>query len=263
MKNNYPMDNAAVEKLMAVWETGNKIQIPKKARLCLEIVDQIASLFSAGPFYYYIFNFENVKMEYVSEGTREVLGIEPTAFSLQKGFEIIHPEDLSRLHEKESVAIDFLNKITNEEKLMYKVVYMFRFMHTSGTYRTILHQAKALSITDDGKIQYTLGIHCDVTYLNIPLTHDVSFISNERPSYYAFKSNSNMEIKESHLKEHFTAREKEIIQHMSMGKNFNQIADLLFVSPHTITTHKKNILSKSGCKNTPELIAKCFREGII
>lgn len=35
------------------------------------------------------------------------------------------------------------------------------------------------------------------------------------------------------------------------------------VSPHTINTHKRNILKKSHCKNTAELVAKCIREGVI
>jgi len=258
------MDKLAVDKLMDVWETGNKILIPNKTKLCLDIVDQIASLFSVGPFYYYILNFENIEMEYVSEGTREVLGLEPEEFSLQKGFEIIHPEDLARLYEKEAIATDFLlNKIPVEERLMYKVVYMFRLQHTSGIYKKILHQAKTLSFSDDGKIQYTLGIHTDVSYLNIPFTHDISFISKERPSYYAIKTESSLDFKESYFKNQFTNREKEIIQQMSVGKDYNQIALQLFVSPHTINTHKKNILSKSGCKNTPELITKCIREGVI
>lgn len=258
------MDNVAIDKLMDVWETGNKILVPNKTKLCLDIVDQIASLFSVGPCYYYILNFENIEMDYVSEGTREVLGLEPEEFSLQKAFEIIHPEDLARLYEKEAIATDFLlNKIPVEERLMYKVMYMFRLQDTSGVYKKILHQAKALSLCDDGKIQYTLGIHTDVSCLNIPFTHDISFISKERPSYYAIKTESSLDFKESYFKNQFTHREKEIIQQMSMGKDFNQIALQLFVSPHTVNTHKKNILSKSGCKNTPELITKCIREGVI
>ena len=104
-------------------------------------------------------------MEYISEGTREVLEIEPEYYSLQKGFEIIHPEDLASLaNRKQSLLIFLMKKITDEEKLLYKVMYMFRFMHISGFYKTILHQAKILSITEDGKIQYTVGIHTDITH---------------------------------------------------------------------------------------------------
>jgi DNA-binding CsgD family transcriptional regulator len=258
------MDRSAIERVMNIWELENKIIIPHKAKIFVEIVDQLASLFSVGPFYYYLLNFENLKMELVHGGIQEVLGIEPDQFSLQKGMELMHPEDLAKLSEKESAAIHFFQgKVTTDEIPLYKVVYMFRLKHTSGIYKTILHQAKALSITEDGKIQFVLGIHTDVSFLNIPFNHDISFISTQLPSFYAIRTENGLEFTESWFKGLFSHREIEIIQHLSMGQNFNQIAQQLYVSPHTINTHKKNILNKSGCKNTAELIAKSIREGII
>ena len=47
-----------VDKLMDVCKTGNKIEHPNKKKICFDVIDQIASLFSVGPFYYYIFNLE-------------------------------------------------------------------------------------------------------------------------------------------------------------------------------------------------------------
>lgn len=258
------MDEKDFAKVMNVWESENKILRPNKKKLYLEIIDQIASLFSVGNFYYYVLNFENIKMEVVHEGTREVLGIEPEQFTLNNALELMHPDDLSHLFEKESIATNFLfNKIPTEDILLYKVVDMMRLRHTNGQYKTILHQAKALSITEDGKIQYVLGIHTDVTFLNIPFNHHVSFISSQKPSFYATYNNKVFSLSENIFKNIFTQREIEIIHQISNGKNFNEIAKELYVSPHTINTHKKNILNKSGCKNTPELIAKCIRDGVI
>ncbi|MDO9261080.1 MAG: LuxR C-terminal-related transcriptional regulator, partial [Flavobacteriaceae bacterium] len=249
------MNKDDISKVMQVWESENKILKPTQKELYLEIIDQIASLFSVGKFYYYILNFENIKMELVHEGTREVLGIEPDQFTMRNALELMHPDDLAHLYEKELIAIDFLfNNIAVDDILLYKVVYLIRLKHLNGHFKTILHQAKALSVTEDGKIQYVLGIHTDVTYLNIPFNHNVSFISSKRPSYYAIKTGEFINFEEHTFKNQFTSREIEIIHQLSKGNNFNQIAKKLYVSPHTINTHKKNILSKSGCKNTPELI---------
>lgn len=251
-------------KVMNVWESENKILRPDKNKFSLEIIDQIASSFSIGNFYYYVLNFETMKMDVVHKGTREVLGIEPEQFSLESGMELMHPDDLAHLYEKESVSTDFLyNNILVEDILLYKVVYMFRLRHINGHYKTILHQAKALSLSLEGKIQYALGIHTDVTYLNIPFNHNVSFISSIKPSFYATYNNGVFNFSENTFKNIFTLREIEIINQISLGKKFNEIAERLFVSPHTVNTHKKNILFKSHCKNMPELIAKCIREGII
>ncbi len=258
------MSEKDIIKIMNVWKSGNKVLIPNTKELFLEITNQVASLFSVGPFYYYVLNFENLNMDIVHHGTHDVLGIEPDQFSLQKGFDLMHPEDLARLHEKEATATNFLlSRTPVEDILLYKVVYMMRLKHTDGNYRTILHQAKALNISDDGKIQHVLGIHTDVSFLNIPFNHNVSLISNVRPSYHCINTGDNLNFIVTNFKNLFTHREIEIINKLSEGENFKAIAERLFLSPHTINTHKKNILEKSGCKNTPELVAKCIREGVI
>ncbi|MDP3311873.1 response regulator transcription factor [Lutibacter sp.] len=146
-----------------------------------------------------------------------------------------------------------------------------RLKHTNGTYKTILHQAQVLSASDDKKIQQTLCIHTDITYLNIPINHKLSLISTKRPSYYysnesgcySLENESILNLEKDCFKDIFSKREKEIIKLISKGIKFNEIAQQLFISPHTINAHKKNILRKSGCKNTPELIARCYVEGVI
>jgi len=49
-------------------------------------------------------------------------------------------------------------------------------------------------------------------------------------------------------------REKEILQLVVKGKTAQEMADDLFLSIHTIYTHRKNILKKLSCKNATELL---------
>lgn len=249
---------------MSVWESENKILKPSEKKPVLEIIDQIASLFSAGNYYYLIINFEKYSLDFVSDGIKSVLGIEKNKFTLEKFFNLLHPEDLAKLHEKEAVAINFLfNKIPKEDIPKYKVVYLLRLKLKNGKYKTILHQSRAINISKNGKIHQAISVHTDITYLNIPIDHKISFISSQRPSYYYYETSDSFELIENSFKTVFTKREKEIIKKMSEGKDYNEIANLLFVSPHTIRTHKKNILRKSDCKNAAELMTKCIREGVI
>lgn len=258
------MSDKHIANILGVWERENTIVKPRKKELALKLVDQIASMFAAGSYYYYILNFENLEMEFVHDGTKEILGIEPGEFSISKLFEVMHPEDLEAMHKKEEEAVNFLFKtITAADIPLYKVVYLLRLKHKNGKYKTILHQSQATNVSLGGKIQQVLGVHTDVTYLNIPFDHKISFISNKRPSYYSIVPDISLEILENSFKTLFTSREKEILKKLSEGKNFNMIAEELSVSPHTVNTHKKNILRKSHCKNTTELIAKCIREGVI
>jgi DNA-binding NarL/FixJ family response regulator len=50
-----------------------------------------------------------------------------------------------------------------------------------------------------------------------------------------------------------TKREKEILTLIAQGLTDKEIAEKIFLSPLTITTHRKNILSKLGLKNKVEL----------
>ncbi|HWY09912.1 MAG TPA: response regulator transcription factor [Bacteroidia bacterium] len=50
-----------------------------------------------------------------------------------------------------------------------------------------------------------------------------------------------------------TKREKEILTHIAEGLTDKEIAEKVFLSPLTVITHRKNILSKLGLKNKVEL----------
>ena len=51
-----------------------------------------------------------------------------------------------------------------------------------------------------------------------------------------------------------TRREKEVLELIANGMTNNKIAELLFISSTTVDTHRKNLLSKLGAKNTASLI---------
>ncbi len=49
-------------------------------------------------------------------------------------------------------------------------------------------------------------------------------------------------------------RELEIIQLITEGNTNNQIAENLFISTHTVNTHRKNIMAKLGVNNTAAIV---------
>jgi DNA-binding NarL/FixJ family response regulator len=58
-------------------------------------------------------------------------------------------------------------------------------------------------------------------------------------------------------------RENEIIILISEGLTNEQIADQLFLSKHTINTHRKNIMSKLGVKNTAGIVMYAVKMNLI
>lgn len=60
-----------------------------------------------------------------------------------------------------------------------------------------------------------------------------------------------------------TQREFEVILLITKGLKTNQIADQLHVSPHTINSHRKNILKKLNLTSPVELIVYALESGLV
>lgn len=60
-----------------------------------------------------------------------------------------------------------------------------------------------------------------------------------------------------------TKREKEILHLISEGLTNNQIAEKLFISPLTVDSHRKNLLTKLNVNNTASLIKLAVQNGLI
>ena len=58
-------------------------------------------------------------------------------------------------------------------------------------------------------------------------------------------------------------REKEVLAMIAEGHTNTKIAELLFLSAHTVTTHRKNIMHKLGVKNTAGIVMYAVKSGIV
>ena len=58
-------------------------------------------------------------------------------------------------------------------------------------------------------------------------------------------------------------REVEVITLIAEGNTNGQIAERLFLSAHTVNTHRKNIMQKLGVNNTAALVMYAVKSGFI
>jgi DNA-binding CsgD family transcriptional regulator len=75
----------------------------------------------------------------------------------------------------------------------------------------------------------------------------------------------NQPIQQNQFEEDDTIsdREKEIVKLVALGKTNKEISDALFISPHTVVTHRKNITSKLGIKTIAGLTVYAILNGLI
>lgn len=233
-------------------------------------INKLAALFTPGKFYYYILNFYDLQMEYVSPSVRNVLGIEPEEFTLEKYLEIVHPDSLPQLHKREAKIAQYISKTDPKELPFYKFSYFVKLKLPNGKVKRILHQATTLSVSDAQKIGHVLGVHIDVSHLKFvdDQTFSVVGLRDDILSHYGIDPEKDNPIpghddEKTNLSAILSNREIEVIRYIAKGLNTDEIAIKLYLSTHTVRTHRKNILEKTACANTAELVSKSVLEGVI
>ena len=85
---------------------------------------------------------------------------------------------------------------------------------------------------------------------------DIDELKNSLDRFYeADIQNDNNGIPKQFIEKHeLSEREVEILTYLLVGKSSKQIAEELFISKHTVDTHRKNILEKTKLSSTAELV---------
>lgn len=252
-----------LEEYSSKIENSKKYDVPSHFK-------KMAALMAPGKSYYYIANFHNLQLELVSNSVTNFTGKEPEEVNMELLLSLAVPEEIEQIHKKEQVISDFfLDYLDTPEMLNYKVVYTYKMQDYKGKERIILHQATVLSLNEEGRFVHVFSIHSDISHLVSNSTQDVSFINiEEGKSFYNIdtsegKFQENNFSKKKKLRELLSKRELEIIKKLALGNSADEISDQLNISPHTVKTHKKNILRKTNCKNSTQLVSICMGEGLI
>ena len=65
------------------------------------------------------------------------------------------------------------------------------------------------------------------------------------------------------LRDSITSREREILGLLSKGHNSKEISEMLFLSPHTVDYHRRQLLKKTNSRNIAQLIGIAYHMGIL
>jgi len=103
-------------------------------------------------------------------------------------------------------------------------------------------------------IQTILNVHengnsLDVSLIGMPSDHSVINHSRTNDTF--------------NLMDQTTNREREILRLLASGCSSVEIGKILFISNHTVNTHRKNLMQKAGAKNSAQLIQMAYSSGIL
>lgn len=146
-------------------------------------------------------------------------------------------------------GIDLCKRI-NKEFPQVKIIGMSTFSERSYISRMIANGAAGYLIKSASAEEIAEAIATvlqDKMYVTVSLEHVMKPLS----------------VLQSDRLPALTKREKEILQLISEGLTNHQIAEKLFISPLTVDSHRKNLLTKLNANNTASLIKIAVQNGLV
>ena len=154
---------------------------------------------------------------------------------------------LTDINMPEMSGIDLAEKIKKEFPAV-KVVAMSTFKERSYISQMIQHGAVGYLLKSASKDEIEEAI-LSVFEGRLYLSLDINMSNAEK-----------LEIKNTPV---LSSREKEILLLIADGLTNPQMAAKLFLSPHTVDSHRKNLLTKFGVNNTASLIKVAAKNYLI
>jgi len=169
---------------------------------------------------------------------------------------LVHPEDVEDLILLSSTAVETGRALSPKELQGLIFVVDYRVRKENGEYIRILRQSSPIESNNKLGMITNLSLCTDIS--NIKLNGSVSWRcegGSQRVFEELLEKNRayfNKKTKSSEL----SFREQQILALISKGMKSQQIAEKLFISVHTVNTHRRNMLKKYKVKTLAELMMK-------
>jgi len=205
--------------------------------------------------YLFIFDMLRMKSLFVSQGSVKFLGVKPEDMTSYHIKEATHPDDLKRQELGLVSLLTIANELFVAKKGEMILSSNIRFRIPTGNYTNQLVQCYFFYGPDN--TVYLLDIKTDISWSN-KLKHGFHYYLGDDLSYFRYPDDELLMTGNI-----FSDREFEIIRLVQQGLDSEQIAEKLFLSKHTVNTHRKNILDKTGKASIADLIYEMYDTGLL
>lgn len=229
------------------------LNIDSHAPLATAVEKKLAS---TGQFLH-IANITHMKIVYRSEGCHKFFGVEPEEVDPGIYLERTHPQDIMRHSLGRSKLLRMGNEMFINKKGKLLLSSCFKTLNAHGEYRELLYQLFICYFNEPLPAVYSLQINTDVTDLKESTKCDHFYVGDD-DQLFRYPDKELLCVGLS-----LTDRESEIIRLIAQGLDSEQIAERLFLSVHTINTHRRNILDKTGHRSTHELVIEMQEIGML
>lgn len=219
-------------------------------------------MLSLGPCITWVLDIRTGKYIYVSKNIKSFLGYTADSFA-KKGINnikrLIHPDDSKLVWSQNNQSWHLILALPAAQRPGHRYNRTYRLRKANGDYICLLEQNTVLQTDAKGNVTHLFSICSDVTDL-MKTNISVPFVKATIEKKRVLKTPAP----EKTPKQPFLSnREREIIKLVAQGYSSKLIADQLYISFHTVNTHRRNIIEKTRSKNASGLVQFAINNRII
>jgi DNA-binding CsgD family transcriptional regulator len=199
------------------------------------------------------------KMQFVYNSRRSIkmIGVKPEEFNPGHFQDAVHPDDFERFGLARSLVYRIEHDIFFTKKGSRVLSANFKMKNPAEGYTNLLFQCYIFYSPIPYKAVFDLQLYTNIDSFNLK-KHNFHHYLGDDLSLFRFPDENLLKIGPD-----FSSREMEIIKLIESGLSSKQIADKLFISVHTVNTHRRNILDRCGKDNISNLIYELQEQGLL
>lgn len=220
---------------------------------------ELDALFNSLPVAANIFDHKELRYTYCNENLASLMGYSRAEFMSENGMQTVyntfHPTHMAiyNAYLYPKVVEIMAEAVANSEDVKsYKFSSTFKAVRSNKQEFWCQVQFGVIETYSDGIPMFTLSLLNDISH--IKKDNNIDFLIYKTTSGEIQQTISYTSFNEDNSQLKLSKREIEILALVKIGHTSKEIAAKLFVSEHTVHTHRKNMLHKTNSKNIAELI---------
>ncbi len=201
--------------------------------------------------YLYFINFTTSKVCF-HKNLRKVLGYEQEEIDFPLLLDMVHPEDVLMVTKVSEATLAYLMECKIKDTFAINLSISNRTRKKDGSYIKILRQMTIVDTDSEGNILSSVAICSDIS--DIKPSDEVTY-KLDGPEPHIFYDILEKLI-DKPIQPDLTEREVEIVRLLAKGNSSKEIANELYISQNTVSTHRKNMMSKLEATNVVDLVLK-------
>ncbi|MDX2189373.1 MAG: helix-turn-helix transcriptional regulator [Bacteroidota bacterium] len=213
----------------------------------------------------FVWDASNNEFIYISHRALQLTGYDARSFTGSEGMQMY----LNQIHEvHQSGAVKIMQRLHEFRKGLkelqidmqgYSASFDYIFRHKNGKcYRNLLC-CMEMDMDATRLPHMVFNTHFDISHLR-KSTKQTLVIKTPRQVHIFHYSEQTQHLTQA---KSITKAEHQVLAALAAGKESKHIGNELFISPHTVDTHRRNLLNKLNCTDTTALVTFARMVGVI